>query len=133
MLDSLHCARAWLLIVKIPPSYDLNGTGAETSVPKDGLSLPLYMTLLRTDRARAKDAWKGLKALPENHSSNLRVWYVASVFGEWDSCVWFEVDKPEHAMDFVQNEISKIPGIIHTYTLPTTPINEYWKHWQHWK
>ncbi len=94
------------------------------------MNLPVYMTLLRTERTKAKDALKGLKAIPENHNPNLKVYYIANVFGEWDHCVWFEDDNPEHAMDFVQNWIAKIPGITQTYTLPTTPIKEYWKRYK---
>jgi len=97
---------------------------------EDGTDLPMYVTLLRTERTRTRDALKQLKDLPENYNPNLRIYYVANVFGEWDNCVWFEADNHEHAMNFVQNKIATIPGIIHTYTLPTTPINEYFKRWK---
>jgi hypothetical protein len=90
----------------------------------------MYMTLVRTERTKTKDTLKWLKDLPENYNPNLRIYYVANVFGEWDNCVWFEAENHEFAMDFVQNKIAKIPGIAHTYTLPTTPINEYFKRWK---
>ena len=88
------------------------------------------MTLLRIERTKAKDALKGLKALPKNYKRNLKIYYVANVFGEWDNCVWFETNDHDHAMNFVQNKISTIPGVTHTYTLPTTPINDYFKRWK---
>jgi len=94
------------------------------------MNLPLYITLLRTERTRTKDALKGPKALPENHNPNLKVYYVANLFSEWDNCVWFEVDNHEHTMDFVQNRIAKIPGIVQTCTLPTTSINKYFRRWK---
>lgn len=89
--------------------------------------MPVYMTLLRTDRTKTNDALKGLGDLPKNYKRNLTVYYIANVFGEWDNCIWFEASDHDHAMDFVQNKIATIPGIIHTYTLPTTPINNYFE------
>jgi len=89
--------------------------------------LPMYMTLVKTERARTKDTLKWLKDLPENYNPNLRIYYVANVFGEWDNCVWFDANNHDYAMEFVQNNIAKIPGIVHTYTLPTTAINNYFK------
>jgi uncharacterized protein with GYD domain len=74
---------------------------------------------------------KGLKNLPKKTSNpGVKVYYIANVFGEWDNCVWFEANNHEHAMEFVQNHLSTITGVIHTYTLPTTPIQEYYKHWK---
>ena len=92
------------------------------------MKLPVYMTLLKTERTRTKDALRCLKDLPENYNPNLRIYYVANVFGDWDNCVWFEADNHDYAMDFVQNKLAKVPGIINTYTLPTTPINSYFKY-----
>jgi len=94
------------------------------------MNLPVYMTLLRIDRTRSKDSLKGLKALPKTWKRNTKVYYVANVFGEWDNCVWFEANNHDHAMNFVQNKISTIQGVIRTYTLPTTPIKQYVKGWK---
>jgi len=93
--------------------------------------LPFYWTLLRIDRTKTTNALKGLKTLPKKTTNpGVKVYYVANVFGEWDNCVWFEANDHEHAMDFVQNKLSTIPGVLHTYTLPTTPILEYYKYWK---
>ena len=91
------------------------------------MNLPVYMTLLRVDRPKTKNALKSLKALPKTWRNNTKVYYVANVFGEWDNCVWFEADNHDHAMNFVQDKISTIPGVNHTYTLPTTPIRKYFR------
>ena len=91
------------------------------------MKLPIYMTLLRVDRPKAKNALKSLKALPKTWRNNTRIFYVANVFGEWDNCVWFEANGHDDAMNFVQNKISTIPGVNHTYTLPTSPIRKYFR------
>ena len=91
------------------------------------MNLPVYMTLLRIDPTKVQNTLKGLKALPKTLKPNTKVYYVANVFGEWDNCVWFEANDHDHAMNFVQDKISTIPGVIRTYTLPTTPINQYFK------
>ncbi len=91
------------------------------------MNMPIYMTLLRIDRPKTKTALKCLKDLPKTWKTHTKVYYVANVFGEWDNCVWFEANDHDHAMDFVQNKISTIPGVIHTYTLPTTPIRKYFR------
>jgi len=93
--------------------------------------MPLYWTFMRIDRTKTTNALKGLKALPKKSKNpGVKVYYVGNVFGEWDNCVWYEANNHEHAMEFVQHNLAPIPGVVHTYTLPTTPIQEYWKHWK---
>ena len=88
--------------------------------------MPFFWTFLKVNRAKTASAIRGLKKLPKKSPNpGIKVYYVANVFGEWDNCVWFEADNHDYAMDFVQNKLAKIPGIVQTYTLPTTPINEY--------
>lgn len=93
--------------------------------------MTFYWTLLRIDRTKTADALKWMKNLPkENKKPHIKVYYVANIFGEWDNCVWFEAENHDHAMNYVQNKLAKIPGVVHTYTLPTTPIQEYYRHWK---
>jgi len=93
--------------------------------------LPFFWTFLKVNRAKTASAIRGLKKLPKKSPNpGIKVYYVANVFGEWDNCVWFEANNSKHAMEYVQNTLSKIPGTIHTYTMPTAPIREYWKNWK---
>ena len=93
--------------------------------------LPYYWTLMKVDRAKATVCANGLKKLPKKSPNpGIKVYYVADVFGEWDNCVWFWANNNEHAMEYVQKNLSKIPGVVHTYTLPTSPIHEYYKDWK---
>jgi uncharacterized protein with GYD domain len=96
-----------------------------------GNELQSFWTLLRIDRTNAKNAVNGLKKLPKkSNNPGVKVYYIASVFGEWDNCVWFEANDHEHAIGYVQNTLSKIPGVVDTYTLPMAPIKEYYKQWK---
>lgn len=91
--------------------------------------MPMYMTLLRIDRTKTHDCLRHLKDLPQKTNPDINIWYVANLFGEWDNCVWFETNDSHHAMDWVQNKLANIPGVVQTYTLPTTPIKEYYKNY----
>ena len=90
----------------------------------------MYLTLLRIDRTKTNDCKRHLNALPEKPSHEINVYYIANVFGEWDTCVWFESNDNDHAMTFVQDKLATIPGVILTYTMPTAPIKDYFKTWR---
>ncbi len=93
--------------------------------------MPFYWTLLRINRTKTANAMRSLKTLPKRSKNpNVKVYYIANVFGEWDNCIWYEAANHEHAMEYVQHTLSKIPGVAQTYTLPTTPIQEYYKYWK---
>lgn len=90
-----------------------------------GLDLPKYLVLFRIDpKARAR-ASRALLDLPRKPLSGVTVHYRMHVLGDWDYCVLFEADDHDHAMDFVEDNISTIDGVNHTYTLPMTPIKEH--------
>ncbi len=91
--------------------------------------MPMYMTFLKVDRTKTHDCLRHLKDLPEKPNAGINVWYVANVFGDWDNCVWYETNDNTYAIDWVQHQLANIPGVVQTYTLPTTPIKEYYKHW----
>lgn len=93
--------------------------------------MPFYWTLLKVDRAKATAALSYLKKIPKKSPNpGIKVYYVGNMFGEWDNCVWYWADNNEHAMSWAQKTLSKIPGVVHSYTLPTTPIHEYYKEWK---
>lgn len=89
--------------------------------------MPLYLTLMRVDRTKINDWQKHLNTLLQKTSPGIKPYYVANVFGEWDNCFMFESKDNDCAMDFVQNNLAKIPGVNLTYTMPTTLIKEYYK------
>ena len=93
--------------------------------------MPFYWTALKVDRTETANALKSLKNLPkQSPNPGIKVYYIGNVFGEWDNCVWFEAENSEHAIEYVQNTLAKIPGIAHTYTWSTSPIQNYHKYWK---
>lgn len=94
---------------------------------EDRIGMPLYLTFLRVDRTKTNDCKRHLKTLPEKTNPGINLYYIANVFGDWDTCVWFEGNNNDNAMNFVQNKLATIPGVTLTYTMPTTPIKDYYK------
>ena len=93
--------------------------------------LPFYWTLLKVDRTKTATTLNGLKKLPKKSPNpGIKVYYVGNIFGEWDNCIWFWANNNQHAMKYAQKTLAKIPGVTYTYTLPTTPIHEYYKEWK---
>ena len=93
--------------------------------------MPFYWTLLKVDRTKTANALKSLENLPkQSPNPGIKVYYIGNVFGEWDNCVWYEAENNKHAMEYVQNTLVKIPGIVHTCTYSTSPIREYHKYWK---
>jgi len=87
----------------------------------------MYLLLVKISPGQTDDFVRALKNLPEKPTTGITLHHTYNVFGTWDSCVWFEADTHDNAMNFVQNKIRPIPGVIETYTMPTTTIKEYKK------
>jgi len=87
--------------------------------------LPKYLVLLKIDPNRVSDVMRALKGFPETPTTGVTLYHTHNLFGEWDACLWFEADTHDNAMNFVQNKLCPITGVIKTYTMPTTPIKEY--------
>lgn len=83
---------------------------------------------MKINPGQTGDFVKTLKNLPEKPVTGVTLHNTYNVFGTWDHCIWFEADNHEDAMNFVQNKIRPIDGVVETYTMPTTPIKEY-KSW----
>lgn len=92
-------------------------------------NLTKYTLLMKTDPVRIGEVRRGLNGLSRTPSPGVTLYYSFNVFGDWDTCIWFHADKHDQAMDFVQNKIAKIPGIVEIHTLPTTILKEYVQGW----
>jgi len=87
----------------------------------------MYLLLVKINPGQTGDFVRTLKNLPEKPTTGVTLHYTYNVFGAWDACIWFEADTHDNAMNFVQNKIRPITGVIETYTMPTTSIKEYKK------
>jgi len=88
----------------------------------------MYLLLVKIRPEDTGNFVRDLKNLPEKPTTGVTLHYTYNVFGAWDACIWFEADTHDNAMNFVQNKIRPITGVIETYTMPTTSIKEY-KRW----
>jgi uncharacterized protein with GYD domain len=88
-----------------------------------------YFVLLKTDPTRTHEVTQKLRNFPQNPSQGITLYYTMNCFGNWDLSIWFEAENHDSVIDFVQNKVCQIPGVLQTYTIPTTPIKEYvnWK------
>jgi len=88
-----------------------------------------YFVLLKTDPTKNSNITQKLRDLPEQPYQGVRLYYTMNCFGTWDLAIWFEAHNHDSVIDFVQTKIAPIPGVLETYTIPTTPIKEYvnWK------
>jgi len=88
----------------------------------------MYLVLVKIRPENTGNFVRELKNLPEKPTTGVTLHYTYNVFGAWDACIWFEADTHDNAMNFVQNKIRPITGVVETYTMPTTSIKEY-KSW----
>lgn len=88
----------------------------------------MYLLLVKINPGQTGDFVRNLKNLPEKPTTGVTLHHTYNVFGAWDACIWFEADIHDNAMNFVQNKIRPLAGVIETYTMPTTTIKEY-KSW----
>jgi len=84
-----------------------------------------YIALLKLDPNYTDNAVQQIKKLPKKPMRDINICYSYYVFGTWDACVWFQTNKHDSAMSFVQKYIRKIPHVTETYIMPTTTIKEY--------
>lgn len=84
---------------------------------------------MKMDPSKTSEAKRWLNDLPENPSPGVKLHYIFNVFGDWNTCIWFQADNDDQATHFVKNKIAKIPGVTKTYTLPSTILREYVQGW----
>jgi len=87
--------------------------------------LTKYLVLLKIDPAKTRDALTSFKNLPKNPIQGVDLHWTMNVFGTWDIGIWFNAKNHDQAMNFVHDKIYPIPGVLETYTIPTTSIKEY--------
>ena len=87
-----------------------------------------YLLHVKINPAKTEGVLRAFRDFPEKPLTGVTLHYSHNVFGNWDSCIWFEAKTPDQAADFVLNKIRPIPGVLETLTMPTTSIKEY-KNW----
>ena len=96
----------------------------------EGKNLAKYLVLLKINPSKTNEVTDALRRLPEKPSTGVDLYCTMNVFGTWDMGIWFNADNHDQAIAFVHNKIYSIPGVVETYTIPTTPIREYTQTWK---
>ena len=80
-----------------------------------------YMVLVKLDRAKMLETINTLRDLPRKPISGVDLKYTMNILGTWDVAVWFSSDKSSDALDFINNKIGKIQGVIDAFPVATFP------------
>jgi uncharacterized protein with GYD domain len=83
--------------------------------------MPPYLLLLKLERKKLLETLNTLRALPKEPSSGIDLEYTMNIFGTWDIAVWFNSDSSEHAINFINNKLSQIAGVVDTFPVATFP------------
>ena len=59
--------------------------------------------------------------LPKNPSSGVNLEYTMNIMGAWDIALWFSSEKSVQAIDFINNKIGQISGVVDTFPVATFP------------
>ncbi len=81
-----------------------------------------YICLIKAEAPRINSVTNNLKRLTKSPSRNIEVHGAWATFGAHDAVVVFSAETPEHAMEFIQSNVSNIEGIRSTETLTGQPL-----------
>lgn len=84
-----------------------------------------YMVFVKVDPNHTNDVVQLLQKLNKNPMPEIDLHYSYYVFGTWDTCLWFQANTHDNAMNFVQKYIRPIPWVTDTNVVPTTILKEY--------
>ena len=80
-----------------------------------------YLVLVKLDRSKMLETINTLRYLPRKPISGVDLKYTMNILGTWDVAVWFSSDKSSDALDFINNKIGKIQGVIDAFPVATFP------------
>ena len=86
-----------------------------------GNIMPEYLLLLKLDKNRLLETMDTLRKLPKKPHSGVDLEHTMNIFGTWHVAVWFNSDNSSHAIDFINNKIGQIPGVVDAFPVATFP------------
>ncbi len=84
-----------------------------------------YICLIKAEAPRINSVTNNLKRLTKSPTKNIEVHGAWATFGAHDAVVVFTAETPEHAMEFIQSNVSNIDGIRSTETLTGQPLPSF--------
>ena len=83
--------------------------------------MPEYLVLLKLDSRRIRDAIGTLRNFPEKPRPGVRLRYTMDIFGDWDLGLLVNTDNENNALDFLNENMDEIPGVVKAYILSGSP------------
>ena len=83
--------------------------------------MPEYLVLLKLHSKSVRDAIRRLRELPEKPRPGVRLCYTMSIFGDWDLGLLINTNSEDSALDFLNENIDEIPGVVRAYILSGSP------------
>ena len=83
--------------------------------------MPEYLVLLKLDSRRIRDAIGHLRNFPERPRPGVKLRYTMDIFGDWDLGLLINTDNENKALDFLNENLDEIPGVVKAYILSGSP------------
>jgi DNA-binding Lrp family transcriptional regulator len=89
--------------------------------------MPEYLVLLKLDSKSLRDAIRRLRSLPEKPRPGVKLCYTMDIFGDWDLGLLINTNNEDNALDFLNESIDEIPGVVRAYVLSGSPHRQMQK------
>jgi len=89
--------------------------------------MPEYLVLLKLDSRRIRDAIGSLRNLPEKPRQGVTLRYTMDIFGDWDLGLLINSNNEDTALDFLDEDLNEIPGVVRAYILSGSPHRQIQK------
>ena len=89
--------------------------------------MPEYLALLKLDSRNLREAIGHLRNLPEEPRSGVKSRYTLDILGDWDLGLLINTSSEDNALDFLNEDIDEIPGVVRAYILSGSPHRQMQK------
>ncbi len=83
--------------------------------------MPEYMVLLKLDSKSLREAIGRLRNLPDKPRPGVKLCYTMDILGDWDLGLLIKTNTEDNALDFLNEDIDEIPGVVRAYILSGSP------------
>jgi hypothetical protein len=83
--------------------------------------MPEYLVLLKLDSRSLREAIGRLRNLPEKPRPGVKLRYTLDILGDWDLGLLINTNSEDNALDFLNEDIDEIPGVVRAYILSGSP------------
>ncbi|MGQ9461337.1 MAG: hypothetical protein ACUVRA_08955 [Candidatus Bathyarchaeaceae archaeon] len=89
--------------------------------------MPEYLVLLKLDSRKIRDAISHLRNFPEKPRPGVKLRYTMDIFGDWDLGLIINTENEDNALEFLNENMDEIPGIVKAYILSGSPHRQVHK------